>query len=136
MRSENVTLGRQGKRHADGGRLLTDRQMSGAGVMVGESFVCALGFNFVENRFEFANGAKIPPDVQQILARVRLDFLGHALGIGVDGNGSELDGFAGEHPLRLDNDGLGHSSPKESRTTIPRLRYSFSALAGTSPRGR
>ena len=66
VRPEDVVLGPEAERHADGRRFLPDREMGGSGVVVRDRLVRALGLDLVEAGLELADGAHVLPDVQEV----------------------------------------------------------------------
>ena len=105
---EDVVVGGQREGHPHGGRLLTDGEMGGTSVVIGDAAVGALELDLVEDGLEFPDGAHISPYVQEVLGRVaRLLFL-HRLLVSVDRDGAEADDILRQRLLRFDGQQLGH----------------------------
>ena len=110
MRSKDMVVGSKRERHAYGRGLLADREVGGAGVIVGEAFVCAFGFDLVENGFEFPNRAHVLPHIQEVCSGISGKFFGDGLVVRIHRNVGEVDGFSGKDFFRFDDDGLRHSA--------------------------
>jgi hypothetical protein len=110
VRPVNVILGRERERHAHRGRFLPDRQVRRPRMVVGHAFVAALGLDFVEHRFELADGAHVAPDGEEILARENGQLLADGLAVRIHRYAGEFDGLAGEDFFGLDDDGLRHAA--------------------------
>ena len=103
VRAENMVLGPEREGHADGGGFLPDGEVGRSGVIVGDTFIGALGFDFVENGFKFPNGAHVPPDVQQVFGGISGQLLLDGPVVSVRRNIGEADNLAGKDFFRLYN---------------------------------
>jgi hypothetical protein len=110
VRAVNMVVGSQRERHADGGRLLSDRQVRRAGVIISHALKRSLDLNFIQNGFELPNRAHVLPDGQEVFARIaRPFFLRRAL-ISIHLNVGQMDRPFGKYLFRFYTDRLGHSN--------------------------
>ncbi len=108
VRAVDVVVGRQRVGHSDGRRFLAHRKMSRAPMVVGDPFVGSLKLDFVDDRFELANGAHILEYVGEILERVSREFLFNGLVVSVDFYVREMNAVPGEHNIRFYDNRLRH----------------------------
>ena len=91
MRSENVIIGSQRECHAYGCRFLPNRKVRGTGVIVSDPLVGAGGLELLQNGFKFADRTHLPPDLQELFARVHRQFFPDGLVICVHRNIGEVN---------------------------------------------
>ncbi len=104
-----MVFGSESECHADRGGFLANGKMGRPGMMVREASVCAPELGFVEDGFEFADGAHIAPDAQEVIRREKLQLFGDRLLVGVNRNIGEMDRAPGERRGRIYDDRFRHS---------------------------
>ena len=97
VRAENMVLGSQRESHTDGGGFLSDGEVRRTGVIVGDALIGALGLDLVENGFEFADAAHVPPDIQEVFGRIRGALFFESLPIRIYGNGRKSQSVTGKN---------------------------------------
>jgi hypothetical protein len=106
----DVVLHAQAERLPDGLRLLTQREVRGAAVVVLDALVVAAELDLVEHVLEEAKNRHVPEDAEEVLAReaAGLQLILHRAVVLVHGDRLEGDGPLLAHVLRENHLTLGH----------------------------